>query len=136
MKFDVIANVPWTSVTVIFPNGLDHVKKGYTYRTRLDLKLGDSVVVNVGNVLKVVEVVEVGVQERFAGKDLKWIVDKVNTDEYLARVAEEVSIQKELDELNELARTEQAVMAARAAFANSPALMRRFDALSERKAAL
>lgn len=109
--------------------------KGYDYRTRLDLKPGDVAVVEVNGLLKCVDVMEVKASTHFTGgvESLKWIVDKVEVQEYLDRLAAEVQIQRELDELTRLVNEQRKLMKVREGLSTDPELVKRFDALMARK---
>lgn len=78
-------------------NGLG---RSYTYKTRLELEVGDQVVVETpSNGLQVVEVVRVDEEPDFeidSSIDYKWTVCKVETATYEADKAKDAELHKEI----------------------------------------
>lgn len=83
----------YSTVGVSFSQASDTVSKLYAYKTRLPLVVGDMCVVEVGTELKVVRVTEL---HDFPNIDLdsnieyKWIIQKVEREEYDSQLAKEL----------------------------------------------
>ena len=73
--------------------------KEYAYKTDLDLKQGDLVVVKVKFEFKLVEVTKV--EEKVNPKATAWIVDKVNLESFEQRQKEEERKKEIKEQLNE-----------------------------------
>lgn len=79
--------------------------KPYTYKTDIDLAVDDLVVVCVNGKYSIAKVVRVDVRPRIdydAPFEYKWIVQKVESKAYEARVAHEEQIREELDEVEHM----------------------------------
>ena len=103
MDLTVTPQVPFNIVGVRFVSINTDAVKVYHYRTRIDFAAGDSAVVEVNGILKVVEIAEAPATTDYTG-ELKWIVCKVDTTEYINRLKEEVAIEKELRAIEKLAK--------------------------------
>ena len=98
----------YTTVEVRF----DLMSKLYTYKTRLSFTNGDFAVVNVNGVLKLVEVKVVHSVPKIDFKatfDYKWIVCKVDTEEYTYNLVEEAKLQEHLDTMDRLHKRQSMV---------------------------
>lgn len=95
MSFDtVIASErkDFKVVSVVFDNS----QKVYNYKTFMDIKEEDEVIVDTpSNGYVVVEVVKVTPASEYSFEyPLKWIVSKLNTDEYLSNIEYEKQLSK------------------------------------------
>lgn len=140
MELSVIPERHYTVVEVEFQRGFSANEtngKRYEYRTRLDVKIGDAVVVEVNGSLKVVTVMSVKEpgETNFKGQ-LKWLVDKINVQDYVDRLAEEKAIEQEEADINRLAIEHRKIKAVKETFADHPELQERFNKLLERKRGL
>lgn len=139
MQLTVTPTRPWYVVEVEFQTmfGVSEGKKRYEYRTRFDLKVGDPVVVEVNCALKVVTVMAVKEphQATFKG-DLRWIVSKVDIGWYQDMLEEQAAIEREEQEIEQLAIQHRKIKAVKETFADNPGLQDRFNKLLERKKAL
>lgn len=126
----------WIVVAVKFNNLVD---KTYDYRTNLSLEPGDTAVVETNGNLKVVDIVAVrqpgDPATKLDERDLKWIVDKVDTGPYLDRMAEVAAVQREMKEIMAEAERRRVTQEVKAALGD-PDLVARYDALLARQANL
>ena len=104
MKYNIIG--------VQFKNNYTTSYEGkiYTYKTTLDLKVGDYVVVDPPQGLQVVRVCDIDVAPEKAPATLKYIVCKVDLEDYQKRLEQEKKLQelenamkKKIDSFNKFA---------------------------------
>lgn len=128
----------WIVVAVQFNNLVD---KTYDYRAErvYEFAPGDTAVVETNGNLKVVDIVAVrqpgDPATKLDERELKWVVDKVDTWPYLARMAEVAAVQREMEEIMAEAERRRVTQEVKAALGD-PDLVARYDALLARQANL
>ena len=135
---NAIVTPNWVVVSVGFDN---LVAKTYDYRAErvYEFAPGDTAVVEVNGALKVVDIVDVrqpgDPATKLDERDLKWIVDKVDTSVYLDRMAEVAAVQREMEEIMAEAERRRVHQEVKQALGD-PDLVARYDALLARQAKL
>jgi hypothetical protein len=140
MNLAIRPATPWKVVEVEFQSNIFHkddgLMKRYEYRTRFDVKVGDPVVVEVQGNLKVVTVMAIKDVANYKIGDLKWIVDVIDIEPYVAQQEEANAIALEEAEIERLAIEHRKIKAVEETFKDNPDLANRFARLMERKRAL
>jgi len=133
------AQAPAVTLFVVSVKFNNLVDKTYDYRTDILFQPGDSAVVEANGALKCVDVV--GVYEgvflptKIPVNNLKWVVARVDTGPYLARMAEVAAVERELAEIMEEADRRRVVQEVKFAL-NDPDLVARYDSVLARQQAL